>query len=40
MWRGLNTESQLREYRTVTIEKGRLTDYFEPFEVHIYELGI
>lgn len=27
------------EDRTVTIETGLLTDYFEPFEVHIYELS-
>lgn len=29
----------LSEDRTVTIEKGMLTDYFEPFEVHAYELS-
>lgn len=28
----------LSEDRTVTIEKGKLTDLYEPFDVHIYEL--
>jgi len=28
----------LNEDRTVTIEKGKLTDLYEPFDVHIYEL--
>ena len=29
----------LNEDRTVTIEKGELTDSYEPFDVHIYELN-
>ena len=29
----------LSEDRTLSIEKGKLTDYFEPFDVHIYELN-
>jgi len=28
----------LTENRTVAIEKGKLTDHYEPFDVHIYEL--
>ena len=29
----------LNENRTVPIEKGKLTDCFEPFEIHVYELN-
>ena len=29
----------LNENRTVTIEKGKLTDFYKPFDVHIYELN-